>query len=44
MIPFTETRNYGKKIVSAAAVYGDLYYGVTHGDVVSEIMFQAATE
>ena len=40
LIPFTETRNYGKKIVSAAAIYGDLYYGVSHKDVVTEIMFQ----
>lgn len=39
LIPFTETRNYGKKIVSAAAVYGDLYYGKSHTEVVSEIMF-----
>lgn len=40
LIPFTETRNYGKKIVSAAAVYGDLYYNKAHSDVVAEIMFQ----
>lgn len=40
LIPFTETRNYGKKIVSAAAVYGDLYYSLSHGDVVTEIMFR----
>lgn len=40
LIPFTETRNYGKKIVSAAAVYGDLYYGASHKDVVTEIMFE----
>lgn len=39
LIPFTETRNYGKKIVSAAAVYGDLYYNKAHSDVVAEIMF-----
>lgn len=39
LIPFTETRNYGKKIVSSAAVYGNLYYGKSHEEVVEEIMF-----
>ena len=40
LIPFAETRSYGRKIVSAAAVYGDLYYGRAHTDVVAEIMFE----
>lgn len=40
LIPFTETRNYGKKIVSASAVYGNLYYDKTHQQVVEEIMFE----
>ena len=39
LIPFTETRNYGKKIISSAAVYGNLYYGKAHNEVVDEIMF-----
>ncbi len=38
LIPFAETRNYGRKILCAAAVYGDLYYGKAHTDVVAEIM------
>lgn len=39
LIPFSETRNYGKKILSAAAVYGNLYYGKSHREVIDEIMF-----
>ena len=39
LIPFTETRNYGKKIVSASAVYGDLYYEIPHKAIVEKILF-----
>ena len=37
-IPFSETREYGRKVVSAAAMYGYLYYGLTISQVVEEIM------
>ena len=39
LIPFTETRNYGKKIVSASAVYGDLYFEIPHKATVEKILF-----
>lgn len=39
LIPFTETRNYGKKIVAASAVYGDLYFEIPHQAVVEKILF-----
>ncbi|MEE0134009.1 MAG: lytic transglycosylase domain-containing protein [Treponema sp.] len=39
LIPFTETRNYGKKIVSASAVYGDLYFEIPHKVIVEKILF-----
>ena len=39
LIPFTETRNYGKKIVAASAVYGDLYFEIPHKAVVEKILF-----
>ena len=38
MIPFSETRGYGKKIVSAAAIYGNLYYGKSLIGVLDEVM------
>lgn len=38
MIPFSETRGYGKKIVSAAAIYGNLYYGKSLMGVLDEVM------
>ena len=37
-LPFTETREYGRKIVSAAALYGWLYYGVSPSDTVHALM------
>lgn len=37
-IPFSETREYGRKVVSAAAMYGYLYYGLSTSQVVEEIM------
>lgn len=37
-LPFGETREYGRKLVSAAAVYGYLYYNKSIYDVVSEIL------
>ena len=37
-IPFLETRDYGRKVLSAAAFYGYLYYNKTVHQVVQEIM------
>lgn len=37
-LPFGETREYGRKLVSAAAIYGYLYYNESIYDVVSEIL------
>lgn len=37
-IPFSETREYGRKLVSASALYGWLYYQKSTNDVVSEMM------
>lgn len=37
-VPYNETRDYGRKILSAAAFYGYLYYGMSSHDVVSLIM------
>ncbi|GHV85599.1 hypothetical protein AGMMS50230_12070 [Spirochaetia bacterium] len=36
-ISITETRNYGKRVMAAAAAYGYLYYGLSMHEVVSEI-------
>ena len=44
LIPFTETRNYGKKIVAASAVYGDLYFEIPHKAIVEMILFEKKTE
>ncbi len=38
IIPFAETREYGRKVVSAAAMYGMLYYNLSPVSVVQEIM------
>jgi soluble lytic murein transglycosylase len=40
VIPFEETREYGKKVLSAAAMYGGLYYEKNTHDIVREIIFQ----
>ncbi len=37
-IPFLETRDYGRKVLSAAALYGYLYYDKTVHQVVQEII------
>ncbi len=37
-LPFAETREYGRKVVGAAAVYAYLYYGKSTASVVSDIM------
>lgn len=37
-VPYSETRDYGRKILSAAAFYGYLYYGMSTHDVVAMIM------
>ena len=36
-IPYDETRNYGKKLLSTACIYGLLYYNKTIDEVVNEI-------
>ncbi|MDR2110451.1 MAG: transglycosylase SLT domain-containing protein [Spirochaetaceae bacterium] len=36
-IEFTETRNYGKKVLAAAAAYGYLYYDMTMEAVIADI-------
>lgn len=38
-LPFTETRGYGRKLVSAAAIYGWLYEHKTPAETVREIMY-----
>ena len=37
-IPFAETRDYGRKVLAAAAVYGYLYYGKTLERVVADLL------
>ena len=36
-IPYNETRNYGKKLLSTACIYGMLYYNKAPSEVVKEI-------
>ena len=36
-LPYGETREYGRKVLAAAAVYGYLYYQKTPGQVVREL-------
>jgi soluble lytic murein transglycosylase len=36
-IDVTETRNYGKRVMAAAAAYGYLYYGMSMDQVVADI-------
>lgn len=38
VLPYKETREYGQKILTAAALYACLYYGKTTHDIVREIM------
>lgn len=40
VIPYEETREYGKKVLSAAAMYGGLYYEKNTHDIVREIISQ----
>lgn len=37
ILPFQETREYGRKLVSAAAMYGFLYYGTTPAETVRKL-------
>lgn len=37
-LPFAETRDYGRRVISAAAMYAWLYDGINPCDVVSEMM------
>ena len=36
-IEFEETREYGRRVLAAAAFYGSLYYGKSMNEVISEI-------
>lgn len=36
-LPYSETRGYGKNVLAAAVVYGSLYYGKTHAEIIKEI-------
>ena len=38
-LPFAETREYGRKVISAAAMYAYLYENKLPGDTVREIMY-----
>lgn len=38
MLPISETREYGRKIVGAATIYGLLYYELSPEEVISRIM------
>lgn len=38
VLPFSETREYGRKLVSAASIYGCLYYDKSIKEVVEEIL------
>lgn len=37
-IPFNETRNYGRKVISSAAIYAWLYYEKNPCDIIDEMM------
>lgn len=37
-VPFEETRNYGRNVISAAVMYGMLYYGKSYVDIIDELM------
>ena len=37
-LPFSETREYGRKVISASAMYAFLYYGENPSEVVAEMM------
>ncbi len=37
-VPFDETRDYGRKVLAAATIYGNLYYGKNVHQVVKEVI------
>ena len=37
-LPFSETREYGRKVVSAAAMYAFLYNGISPNEIIEEMM------
>ena len=39
-VELRETREYGRKVLSAAAVYGYLYYGMTMEAVIADIFIK----
>lgn len=38
LLPYAETREYGRKLTTASTMYGTLYYGKTHAEVIREIL------
>ena len=38
MLPIAESRGYGKKVLSAAAIYGYLYYDKSTQDIISQLL------
>ena len=38
VIPYSETRDYGRKVLSAAVIYAALYYDKTPNMIIDEIM------
>lgn len=39
VIPFSETREYGRKVVSAATMYGMFYYNMNASSIIKELVF-----
>ncbi|MCQ2595695.1 MAG: lytic transglycosylase domain-containing protein [Treponemataceae bacterium] len=37
-VPFDETRDYGRKVLAAATIYGNLYYGKDVHQIVKEVI------
>lgn len=38
LLPYAETREYGRKLTTASTMYGTLYYGKTHAEVIQEML------
>ncbi len=38
LLPYAETREYGRKLTTASTMYGTLYYGKTHAEVIREML------
>ncbi|MGL4987472.1 MAG: flagellar assembly lytic transglycosylase [Treponemataceae bacterium] len=44
IVPFFETRDYGRKVLSASILYGYLYYNISANDIIDELMHRVETE